>query len=205
MNEISTTTGSLTINGVGIHSSTAIESTTALVNNINAQSGNTKVEARLDFDGAVILSNSAGFEDRTISLGSGSAVFTHISGDIQAGIAITATRSTGDTSERTMSLTLSETGSASDLAKLGFATTLAVPETLSEDLIVFTTGSLGNTAALSASHEKGTIDPLQLRSSPCKLSLRLIPPIRLPIRRLLPLSPSDPMWRASPFNIRTFR
>ena len=169
VNEISTTTGSLTINGVGIHSSTAIESTTALVNNINAQSGNTKVEARLDFDGAVILSNTAGFEDRTISLGSGSAVFTHISGDIQAGIAITATRSTGDTSERTMSLTLSETGSASDLAKLGFATTLAVPETLSEDLIVFTTGSLGNTAALSASHEKGTIDPLQLRSSPLQI------------------------------------
>ena len=65
-----------------------------------------------------------------------------------------------------MSLTLSETGSASDLAKLGFATTLAVLETLSEDLIVFTTGSLGNTAALSASHEKGTIDPLQLRLTP---------------------------------------
>ena len=170
VNEISTTTGSLTINGVSIHDSTAIESTTALVNDINARSSSTNVEARLDFDGALILSNAAGYEDQTISLGSGSAVFTNIAGDIQAGIAITATRSTGDTSARTVALTLSETGSASDLAKLGFATTLEVPETLSEDLIVFTTGSLGNTAALSASYEDGEADPLQLRASPLQIN-----------------------------------
>ena len=170
VNDISTTTGALTINNVSVHSATAIESTTALVNNINAQSSNTNVEARLDFDGALILTNTAGFEDQTISLGSSSAVFTGISGDIQAGIAITATRSAGDTSDRTVALTLSETGSASDLAKLGFATTLEVPNTLSEDLIVFTTGSLGNTAALSASYEKGETDPLQLRSSPLQIN-----------------------------------
>ena len=170
MNEISTTTGSLTINGVSIHDSTAIESTTALVNDINAQTSSTNVEARLDFDGALILSNAAGYEDQTISLGSSSAVFTNISGDIQAGIAITATRSTGDTSDRTVALTLSETGSATDLAKLGFATTLEVPDTLSEDLIVFTTGSLGNTAALSASYENGETDPLQLRASPLQIN-----------------------------------
>jgi flagellar hook-associated protein 1 FlgK len=170
VNDISTTTGALTINNVSVHSATAIESTTALVNNINAQSSNTNVQARLDFDGALILTNTAGFEDQTISLGSSSAVFTGISGDIQAGIAITATRSSGDTSDRTVALTLSETGSASDLAKLGFATTLEVPNTLSEDLIVFTTGSLGNTAALSASYEKGETDPLQLRSSPLQIN-----------------------------------
>ena len=170
VNEISTTTGSLTINGVSVHDSTAIESTTALVNDINAQTSSTNVEARLDFDGALILSNAAGYEDQTISLGSSSAVFTNISGDIQAGIAITATRSTGDTSDRTVALTLSETGSATDLAKLGFATTLEVPDTLSEDLIVFTTGSLGNTAALSASYENGETDPLQLRASPLQIN-----------------------------------
>ena len=49
VNEISTTTGSLTINGVSIHDSTAIESTTALVNDINAQTSSTNVEARLGF------------------------------------------------------------------------------------------------------------------------------------------------------------
>ena len=170
VNEVSTTTGSLAINGVSIHNATAIESTAALVNSINAKTNNTNVEAWLDFDGALILSNTAGNEHKTISLGSSSAVFTNLSGDIQAGIAITATRRAGDTSDRTVALTLSETGSASDLAKLGFATTLEVPGTLSEDLIVFTTGSLSNTAALSASYEKGNSDPLKLRSSPLQIN-----------------------------------
>ena len=170
VNEISTTTGSLAINGVSIHNATAIESTAALVNSINSKTSNTNVEAWLDFDGALILSNTAGNEHKTISLGSSSAVFTNLSGDIQAGIAITATRRAGDTSDRTVALTLSETGSASDLAKLGFATNLEVPGTLSEDLIVFTTGSLSNTAALSASYEKGKSDPLKLRSSPLQIN-----------------------------------
>ena len=67
-------------------------------------------------------------------------MFTNLSGAIQAGIAITATRRAGDTSDRPVALTLSETGSASDLAKLGFATNLEVPGTLSEDLSGFTTG-----------------------------------------------------------------
>ena len=165
VNEISTASSSLTLNGVSIHSATAIQSTTELVNNINAQSSTTRVEARLDFDGALILSNAQGYEGQTIELGTGSTVFSNLSGDIQAGINITATRSSGDTSERSIALTLSETGSATDLAKLGFATTLQAPKALSEDLVVFTTGSLGNTAALSASYTKAATDPLQLRTS----------------------------------------
>jgi flagellar hook-associated protein 1 FlgK len=170
VNEISTTTGLLTINGESIHNAIAIESTTALVNSINAKTSDTDVEAWLDFDGALILSSTAGNEHKTISLGSSSSVFTNLSGNIQAGIAITATRTSSDTSDREISLTLSDTGSASDLAKLGFATTLEVPETLSEDLIVFTTGSLSNTAALSAGYEKGETDPLRLRSSPLQIN-----------------------------------
>ena len=165
VDEISTASSSLTLNGVSIHSATAIQNTTELVNNINARSSATRVEARLDFDGALILSNAQGYEGQTISLGTGSTVFSNLSGDIQAGINITATRSSGDTSERSIALTLSETGSATDLAKLGFATTLQAPKALSEDLVVFTTGSLGNTAALSASYTRAATDPLQLRSS----------------------------------------
>ena len=164
VNEISTATSSLSLNGVSIHSTTAITSTTELVNNINARSSTTKVEARLDFDGALILSNAQGYEGQTIALGSGSTVFPKLSGNIQAGINITATRGSGDT-ERSIALTLSATGSETDLAKLGFATTLQAPKALSEDLVVFTTGSLGNTAALSASYTKAAIDPLQLRTS----------------------------------------
>jgi flagellar hook-associated protein 1 FlgK len=165
VNEISTASSSLTLMGESIHSATAIQSTTELVNNINAKSATTKVEARLDFDGALILSNAQGYEGQTISLGTGSTVFPNLSGDIQAGINITATRSSGDTSERSIALTLSETGSATDLAKLGFTTTLQAPKALSEDLVVFTTGSLGNTAALSASYTRAATDPLQLRTS----------------------------------------
>jgi flagellar hook-associated protein 1 FlgK len=165
VNEISTASSSLTLMGESIHSATAIQSTTELVNNINAKSATTKVEARLDFDGALILSNAQGYEGQTISLGTGSTVFPNLSGDIQAGINITATRSSGDTSERSIALTLSETGSATDLAKLGFTTTLQAPKALSEDLVVFTTGSLGNTAALSASYIRAATDPLQLRTS----------------------------------------
>ena len=163
--QISTTSGELIINGVSIHDATPITSTTELVNSINAQTAATNVEARLDFDGALILSNVQGLEDQTIAFGSSSAVFTNISGNIQAGIALTATRTGGDTSPRTVSLTLSETGSAADLAHLGFNTTLQVPGTLSEDLIVFTTGSVGNTAAISAGYQLGESDPLALRST----------------------------------------
>ena len=134
VNEISTASSSLTLNGVSIHSATAIQSTTELVNNINAQSSTTRVEARLGLRWRVILSNAQGFEGQTISLGAGSTVFSNLSGDIQAGITISATRSSGDTSERSIALTLSETGSATDLAKLGFATTLQAPKALEKTL-----------------------------------------------------------------------
>jgi flagellar hook-associated protein 1 FlgK len=168
--QISSTSGALTIGGTVIHDATPIASTTELVNAINAQSAVTHVEAWLDFDGALVLANAQGHEGQTISLGSGSAVFTDISGDIQAGIAITATRTGGDTSARTVALTLSETGSAGDLARLGLTTTLQVPDVLSEDLLIFTTGSVGSTAALSAAYQTGTPDALQLRSSPLEIS-----------------------------------
>ena len=164
-NEISTTTGALTINGVQIHDANPIQSTTALVNSINQNTGDTEVEARLDFDGALILSNVQNSESKPIQLGNNSGVFPNLSGKVQAGINITGSRNAGDTSERSVALTLTETGSATDLAKLGFATSLRVPEALSEDLVVFTTGSLGNTAALSASYTKAATDPLQLRTS----------------------------------------
>ena len=168
-NEISSTTGALTINGVQIHDANAIQSTTALVNSINQNTAATEVEARLDFDGALILSNVQNSESKAIQLGNNSGVFPNLSGEIQAAINITGSRSAGDTSERSVALTLTKTGSAADLAKLGFTTTLQTPGVLEEDLIVFTTGSLGNTAALSASFEQGKADALQLRSSPLQI------------------------------------
>ena len=168
--EISATSGTLNINGVSVHDATAIADTTELVNSINAQTTSTKVEARLDFDGALILSNVQGSESQTISLGSSSSVFTNISGDIQAGVTLTAIRASGNTSPRDVALTLSQTGSAADLARLGFTTTFQTSDALSEDLIVFTTGSVGKTAAMSASYKSGESDPLRLRSSSLEIS-----------------------------------
>ena len=168
--EISATSGTLNINGVSVHDATAIADTTELVNSINEQTTSTKVEARLDFDGALILSNVQGSESQTISLGSSSSVFTNISGDIQAGVTLTATRASGNTSPRDVALTLSQTGSAADLARLGFTTTFQTSDALSEDLIVFTTGSVGKTAAMSASYKSGESDPLRLRSSSLEIS-----------------------------------
>ena len=187
---------------MSIHSSTAIQSTTELVNNINAQSSTTKVEARLDFDGALILSNAQGFEGQTISLGAGSTVFSNLSGDIQAGITISATRSSGDTSERSIALTLSETGSATDLAKLGFATTLQAPKAL-EKIYRFHNGSLGNTADLSARYQ-GSTDPLQLRSSTLEVTFISIRFIKTghPGPRFWP---SVPMYQVSQLRIRICR
>ena len=124
---------------------------------------------------ALILSNAAGYEDQTISLGSGSAVFTNIAGDIQAGgggggLLLPRLAALEIPAPVRLPSRCLKRAVLPDLAKLGFTTTLDVPETLGEDLIVFTTGSLGNTAALSASYEDGEADPLQLRASPLQIN-----------------------------------
>jgi flagellar hook-associated protein FlgK len=92
-------------------------------------------------------------------------LFTNISGDLQAQVVLQADRASGDTSEKTVALTLSSTGSATDLARLGFNTELKIDGEVSEDLIVFTTGGVGDTADLSASYTAGNANPLALRSS----------------------------------------
>lgn len=163
--EISATDGTLTINSQVIGSGTPFASTSEIANAINVHSSTTDVAARLDFDGSLILATTAGNEAETISLGSSSSLFTNISGDLQAQVVLQADRASGDTSEKTVALTLSSTGSATDLARLGFNTELKIDGEVSEDLIVFTTGGVGDTAELSASYTAGNANPLALRSS----------------------------------------
>ena len=62
-------------------------------------------------------------------------------------------------------MTLSATGSTTDLAKLGLDTTVNIGGQLKEDLIIFSTGTTGNSAKLSAGYTKGVADSLQLRSN----------------------------------------
>ena len=176
-NELSATTGLLTINNVSINGTTPFTTSAALVNAINAKtaaSSNyavgppqvgtpaTNVEASLDFDGALILKHlNAG----TISFGNTAGVLTKMTGDVAAGFVIQANRSAGDTSAKTVALTLSATGSTTDLAKLGLDTTVNISGQLKEDLVVFSTGTTGNSAKLSAGYTKGEANSLQLRGN----------------------------------------
>ncbi len=162
-NELSSTTGLLTINSVSINGSTPTFTKTAdLVNAINIKTAATNVEARQDFDGALILKHLNG---GTISFGSTAGVLTRMTGDVAPGFVIQANRAASDTSAKTVALTLSSTGSTTDLAKLGLDTTVNIAGQLKEDLIVFSTGTTGNSAKLSAGYTKGVVDPLQLRSN----------------------------------------
>jgi len=176
-NELSATTGLLTINGVAINDSTPFTSSAALVNAINAKTAAsadyapgppqvgtaaTNVEASLDFDGTLILKHLNG---GTISFGSSAGVLTRLTGDVAAGFVIQANRSAGDTSGKTVALTLSGTGSTTDLSKLGLNTTVNIGAALKEDLIVFSTGTTGDTAKLTAGYTQQKVDPLQLRNS----------------------------------------
>lgn len=167
-NELSATTGLLTINGVAINGSTPFNNSAELVNAINAKtaasSGTaaTNVEASLDFDGTLILKHLNG---GTISFGSSAGVLTRLTGDVAAGFVIKANRSSSDTSAKTVALTLSGTGSTTDLAKLGLNTTVNISAALKEDLIVFSTGTTGDTAKLTAGYTQQKVDPLQLRNS----------------------------------------
>jgi flagellar hook-associated protein FlgK len=166
--ELSATTGLLNINGVAINGSTPFNSSAELVNAINAKtaasSGTaaTNVEASLDFDGTLILKHLNG---GTISFGSTAGVLTRLTGDVAAGFVIQANRSSSDTSAKTVALTLSGTGSSTDLAKLGLKTTVNIGGALQEDLIVFNTGTTGDIAKLTAGYTQGKVDPLQLRNN----------------------------------------
>lgn len=188
-NELSATTGLLTINDVSINGAMPFTTSAELVNAINAKtqasanyqpaSGNyapgppvvgtaqvgtaaTNVEASLDFDGALILKHLNG---GTISFGNNAGVLTKLTGDVAAGFVIQATRGAGDTSEKSVALTLSATGSATDLANLGLATTVNMAGQLQEDLIIFSTGTTSDSGKLAAGYSQGVTDSLQLRSN----------------------------------------
>ena len=263
---LSTATGLLSINGTTVHNSTAISSVNELVTSINAQTNTTNVEARIDFDGSIILSNTPGNESNKIAFGGTPGVLTGITGDYESSIVIEAGRgisavkvSTGvantyaaggyyllksdgtkvefttaaatasafqnqirtvtqnnefvvvevdggtdhndelkftgpknfgdfevykadgtkisggaattevtgvrDVSDKTIALTLTSTGSSTDLAKIGMRTGVFLPDSLDEELVVFATGSTSDTASIAASYDSNEVDSLYLRES----------------------------------------
>ena len=74
-----------------------------------------------------------------------------------------------DLSDKSLKLSLTATGSATDLAKIGIRAGAYLPDTLEEELIVFSTGSTSDSATISASYKQQQINPLYLRESPFEI------------------------------------
>ena len=81
--DLSTTNGSLTINGVVISAANPVPPAQDLATLVNTQTVNTDVQATIDaVDGAFVLKNVAGKEGNPITLGALSGVLTTVSGTV---------------------------------------------------------------------------------------------------------------------------
>ena len=81
--DLSTTNGSLTINGVIISAANPVPSAQDLATLVNAQTVNTNVQATIDAnDGAFVLKNVVGKEGNPITLGALPGVLTTVSGTV---------------------------------------------------------------------------------------------------------------------------
>ena len=108
-------------------------------------------------------------DPKTITFSGSSNLFTQVSGENQASVILSASRATGDTSEKEIALTLGKTGSADILNNLGFNTSLYLGGTLEEELIVFGTGSTDGTSTsddtgkIFGKYASVEVDPLSIR------------------------------------------
>ena len=118
-------------------------------------------------DESISLRGSA--DPKTITFSGGSNLFTQVSGENQASVILTASRASGDTSDKEISLTLGKTGSADILNNLGFNTSLYLDGALDEELIVFGTGSTDGTSTtddtgkIFGEFSSSQVDPLGIR------------------------------------------
>ena len=155
---------SLSINGSTINLPSSMDSLVDLANAINQSTSDTNVEAVIGVNNSLRLQNTVGNEAASITLNSPASVFKSLAGEVRAAIKIEATRTGGDSSQKEVALTLSSQGTSSDLAALGFSSSLYIDDTLSEDLIVFATGATSASATLAADYSAGEVDPLALRN-----------------------------------------
>ena len=162
--DIDLNASSLSINGSTINLPSSMDSLVDLANAINQSTSDTKVEAVIAGNNSPRLQNTVGNEAASITLNSPASVFKSLAGEVRAAIKIEATRAGGDSSQKEVALTLSNQGTSSDLAALGFSSSLYIDDTLSEDLIVFATGATSASATLAADYSAGEVDPLALRN-----------------------------------------
>ena len=162
--DIDLNASSLSINETDISLPSPMSSLVDLANAINQSTSDTNVEAVIGVNNSLRLQNTAGNEAASIEFDSPASVFKSLTGEVRAAIKIEATRTGGDSSQKEVALTLSSQGTSSDLAALGFSSSLYIDDTLSEDLIVFATGATSASATLAADYSAGEVDPLALRN-----------------------------------------
>lgn len=137
-------TGGLVINGVNI-AGAPFDNAEALVTAINAAAGSNaaleRLVARVDVDGAIVLSNDTGEDIRIASSVAGSGNLLGVPNGISKG-------SLQLTSEAEIRLGFAS-GSATpaELAKLGFGTEVYIDGPVGEDLLVFITGEGSGTVS----------------------------------------------------------
>ena len=159
----------LNINGSDVDLSGSVSSAAELTNRINAISQTTKVFAQIGANGEFLLQNLSGFEANPITISSGTNVLRGISGKHEPSIVIEATRSSGDLNAKEVALTVKGSGSATDMAKLGFETSIYFDGTLDESLMVFSSGSGSDSATIYGSFEVGEPEQLYLRDRETKI------------------------------------
>jgi flagellar hook-associated protein FlgK len=135
-----------------------------LANAINQSTSGTNVEAIVGVNNSLRLQNTVGNEASSIFLNSPSSVFKSLAGEVRAAIKIEANRSSTDSSQKEVALTLTSQGTSSDLAAIGFSSSLYIDDILSEDLILFVTGATDASASLTAEYSGGEVDPFELRN-----------------------------------------
>ena len=147
--------------------SAPLASLSALVTAINNQSAITKVIARLNDDGNLVLTNAAGFEGQDIAIAT-TALPNALGLTPQTyGGQITLTRPLIDGKDTPIELGFG-TGTPADLAKLGFKTGAYIKGAANEDLLVFLTGA--GDAKISASYSGAAVDAKQaMRTNPLEV------------------------------------
>jgi flagellar hook-associated protein FlgK len=162
--KINFASSALSINGTTIAISPLATTISELANKINARTGTTGVVAGEDANNRLTLKNIAGNEPNTIALGASAGVLT-VTGDFRASVKVEATRTSGDLTDKVVSLARNASGTSDELAVLGFTETLSLDGELDEDLIVFTTGATDQELGFYAGYSNSVVDPFYQREN----------------------------------------
>jgi flagellar hook-associated protein 1 FlgK len=154
----------LSINGTTISISPLASTLSELANKINVSTGATGVIAGTDSNNRLTLKNIAGNESNTITLGASAGVLA-VTGEVRAAIKLEATRTSGDLTEKVVSLARNANGTSAELGVLGFTETLSINGALDEDLVVFTTGAVDQELGFYAGYSNSLVDSFYQREN----------------------------------------